>query len=115
MTPASICTTKREVSLNVRALRDRLLLRRIQEAETRIAGNASLEGSNRRGTSKTVHGQVLRIQRSYEDLAQAGVIDPTKVAHAAAVNASSIASLMMTEALIAEMPEKRRRLVQHPT
>jgi chaperonin GroEL len=55
-------------------------------------------------------------RRSYEDLAQAGVIDPTKVAHAAAVNASSIASLMlMTEALIAEMPEKRRRLVQHPT
>ena len=41
----------------------------------------------------------------YEDLVEAGVIDPTKVVRAALQNAASVASLMlMTEALVAERP-----------
>src|SRR5438477_688991 len=45
---------------------------------------------------------------SYEDLVAAGVIDPTKVTRSALQNASSIASLMLTtEAMIAEIPEKK--------
>src|SRR3954454_4837032 len=45
---------------------------------------------------------------SYEDLVAAGVIDPTKVTRPALQNASSIASLMLTtEAMIAEIPEKK--------
>ena len=37
----------------------------------------------------------------------AGVIDPTKVARTALVNASSIASLLLTtEAIVADKPEK---------
>jgi chaperonin GroEL len=44
----------------------------------------------------------------YEDLVAAGVIDPTKVTRTALQNASSIASLMLTtEAMIAEIPEKK--------
>jgi chaperonin GroEL len=44
----------------------------------------------------------------YEDLVSAGVIDPTKVTRTALQNASSIASLMLTtEAMIAEIPEKK--------
>jgi chaperonin GroEL len=44
----------------------------------------------------------------YEDLVAAGVIDPTKVTRSALQNASSIASLMLTtEAMIAEIPEKK--------
>jgi chaperonin GroEL len=44
----------------------------------------------------------------YEDLVQSGVIDPTKVTRTALQNASSIASLMLTtEAMIAEIPEKK--------
>jgi chaperonin GroEL len=44
----------------------------------------------------------------YEDLVQAGVIDPTKVTRTALQNAASIAALMLTtEALIAEIPEKK--------
>ena len=44
----------------------------------------------------------------YEDLVQAGVIDPTKVTRSALQNASSIASLMLTtEAMVAEIPEKK--------
>jgi len=44
----------------------------------------------------------------YEDLVTSGVIDPTKVTRTALQNASSIASLMLTtEAMIAEIPEKK--------
>jgi chaperonin GroEL len=44
----------------------------------------------------------------YEDLVKSGVIDPTKVTRTALQNASSIASLMLTtEAMIAEIPEKK--------
>jgi chaperonin GroEL len=44
----------------------------------------------------------------YEDLVAAGVIDPTKVTRSALQNAASIASLMLTtEAMIAEIPEKK--------
>jgi chaperonin GroEL len=45
----------------------------------------------------------------YEDLVVAGVIDPTKVTRTALQNASSIASLMLTtEAMVAEIPEKKQ-------
>jgi chaperonin GroEL len=45
---------------------------------------------------------------TYEDLVVAGVIDPTKVTRTALQNAASIASLMLTtEAMIAEIPEKK--------
>ncbi len=46
---------------------------------------------------------------TYEDLVDNGVIDPTKVTRSALQNASSIASLMLTtEAMIAEIPEKKQ-------
>jgi chaperonin GroEL len=45
---------------------------------------------------------------TYEDLVSTGVIDPTKVTRSALQNAASIASLMLTtEAMIAEIPEKK--------
>jgi chaperonin GroEL len=45
---------------------------------------------------------------TYEDLVLAGVIDPTKVTRTALQNAASIASLMLTtEAMVAEIPEKK--------
>lgn len=45
---------------------------------------------------------------AYEDLVAAGVIDPTKVTRTALQNAASIASLMLTtEAMVAEIPEKK--------
>ena len=44
----------------------------------------------------------------YEDLVEAGVIDPAKVTRTALQNASSIASLMLTpEAMVADIPEKK--------
>ncbi len=45
---------------------------------------------------------------AYEDLVDSGVIDPTKVTRTALQNAASIASLMLTtEAMVAEIPEKK--------
>jgi chaperonin GroEL len=45
----------------------------------------------------------------YENLTEAGVIDPTKVVRCAIQNASSIAALMLTtEAIVAELPEKKK-------
>jgi chaperonin GroEL len=46
---------------------------------------------------------------TYEDLVQAGVIDPAKVVRSALQNASSIASLLLTtEALVSEIPEEKK-------
>ncbi|RHY30188.1 hypothetical protein DYB32_004557, partial [Aphanomyces invadans] len=43
----------------------------------------------------------------YVDMVEAGIIDPTKVVRTGLVDASSVASLMMTaEALIADLPEE---------
>jgi chaperonin GroEL len=45
---------------------------------------------------------------TYEDLVVSGVIDPTNVTRTALQNAASIASLMLTtEAMVAEIPEKK--------
>ena len=57
---------------------------------------------------------------TYEDLFQAGVIDPTKVTRVALENAHSVASLLLiTEAVVSELPEKKERegerLEEHDT
>jgi chaperonin GroEL len=45
----------------------------------------------------------------YENLVQAGVIDPTKVVRSALQNSSSIAALLLTtEALVCEIPEEKK-------
>jgi chaperonin GroEL len=45
----------------------------------------------------------------YEDLLKAGVVDPTKVTRTALQNAASISGLLlMTEALVTELPEKEK-------
>ena len=45
----------------------------------------------------------------YVDMFKAGIIDPTKVARTALQNAASVASLLLTtEALITEIPEKKK-------
>jgi len=45
----------------------------------------------------------------YEDVVKAGVIDPTKVARTALLNAASVASLMLTsDALVADIPKEEK-------
>ena len=45
----------------------------------------------------------------YEDMVEAGIIDPAKVTRSALQNATSIAAMILTtEALITDLPEKER-------
>jgi len=88
-----------------------IVKRAITEPLRMIAENAGEEGA-------VVLGKVLEAKdqnygynafsNEYEDLVKAGVLDPTKVVRTALQNAGSIASLMLTtEALVAEIPEKK--------
>ncbi len=48
-------------------------------------------------------------KEQYVDMFEAGIIDPTKVARTALQNAASVASLLLTtEALVTEIPEKKK-------
>ncbi len=74
-----------------------------------IAVNAGLEGGVVAEKVKNLtsgHG-LNAATGEYEDLVQAGVIDPAKVTRSALQNAASIAALFLTtEAVVADKPEK---------
>jgi chaperonin GroEL len=86
-----------------------IILRALEEPLRQLAYNAGLEGSvvvnNVRTAAK---GRGLNVDTNeVEDLVKAGIIDPTMVTRSALQNAASIAkSILMTEAIVAEPPEK---------
>ena len=87
-----------------------IVRRAIEEPLRWIAENAGIEGSIVVQKVKEDRGAFgfNAATEVYEDLAEAGVIDPTKVVRAALQNAASVASLLLTtEALVAEKPEKK--------
>jgi chaperonin GroEL len=87
-----------------------IIKRALEEPLRQIAGNAGLEGA-------VVVGKVLEMKAeegynaltdAYENLVEAGVIDPTKVVRSALQNAVSIASLLLTtEATICEITDDK--------
>jgi chaperonin GroEL len=85
--------------------------RALQEPLRQIAENAGEEGAivlGRVNDSKDNNFGYNALTGEFEDLVKAGVLDPTKVVRTALQNAGSIASLMLTtEALVAELPEKK--------
>jgi chaperonin GroEL len=88
-----------------------IVKRACEEPLRQIVSNSGTEGAivvdKVRENSNNNHGYNAATD-TYEDLVAAGVIDPTKVTRSALQNASSIASLMLTtEAMIAEIPEKK--------
>ena len=87
-----------------------IIRRRLEEPLRQIAQNAGGEGSivvNKVREGKGAFG-FNAATGEYEDLVEAGVIDPTKVARTALQNAASVASLMLTtEAMIAERPKEK--------
>ena len=88
-----------------------ILRRALEEPMRWIAQNAGFEGAivvqNVRDATDSDEGFNAQSD-TYENLVKAGVIDPTKVVRTALQNAGSIASLLLTtEALIAEIPEKK--------
>ena len=86
-----------------------IMLRAIEEPMRWIATNAGHEGSIVVQRVKDMTGDEgfnAQTER-YENLVQAGVIDPTKVVRSALQHAASIASLLLTtEAVISQIPEK---------
>jgi chaperonin GroEL len=88
-----------------------IIRRATEEPVRQIAGNAGYEGAivieKIRAQGENNYG-FNAATGQYEDLVKAGVIDPTKVTRSALQHASSISSLMLTtEAMIAEVPEKK--------
>jgi chaperonin GroEL len=88
----------------------RVIRHALEEPLRQIAKNAGVDGSiaiEKVRAGKGAFGFNAATEE-YEDLVQAGVIDPTKVGRYALQNAASVASLMLTtEAMIAERPEKK--------
>ena len=87
------------------------ILRRALEAPTRqIAENSSVDGGvvvNQMRAGKGSMG-FDAARKEYVDLVEAGIIDPTKVVRIALENAVSVASLLLlTEATLTEVPEKK--------
>jgi chaperonin GroEL len=88
-----------------------IVKRACEEPVRQIVGNAGYEGAivieKIRGNADPNFG-FNAATAQYEDLVKSGVIDPTKVTRSALQNASSIAALMLTtEAMVAEIPEKK--------
>src|SRR6188768_19252 len=94
-----------------------IVTRAIEEPMRWIATNAGLEGSivvQKVREMKDEEG-FNALTDTYENLVQAGVIDPTKVVRSALQNSSSIASLLLTtEALISEIPEEKKEAPAMP-
>ncbi|HTL99801.1 MAG TPA: chaperonin GroEL, partial [Candidatus Omnitrophota bacterium] len=87
-----------------------IVRRAMEEPLRQIVNNAGLEGSiiveKVKGEKKAVGFNAAT--EKYEDLFEAGVVDPTKVTRSALQNASSVAGLLLTtEALVTEIPEKK--------
>src|SRR3954468_12861739 len=94
-----------------------IVSRAIEEPMRWIATNAGHEGSivvQKVREMKDEEG-FNALTDTYENLVQAGVIDPTKVVRSALQNSSSIASLLLTtEALVSEIPEDKKDAPQMP-
>ena len=90
----------------------KILLRSLEEPIRQIVNNTGLEGSvivQRVKESKGHFGFNAASEKYEDDMMKAGIIDPTKVARTALENASSVAGLLlMTEAVISEIPEEEK-------
>jgi len=87
-----------------------IIRRALEEPLRQIAANAGHEGAVVVGKVrelKTEEG-FNALNEEFENLVEAGVIDPTKVVRSALQNAASIASLLLTtEAVICEIAEEK--------
>ncbi len=89
-----------------------IVRRALEEPMRIIASNAGVEGSivvEKVRTSKEKNFGYNAQTDVYEDLVDAGVIDPTKVTRTALQNAASVASLLLTtECVVVERKEEEK-------
>lgn len=95
-----------------------IMKRALEEPIRQIVANAGVEGAVivqkvREGGKN--YGFDAAAEKFEEDMIKAGIIDPTKVARTALENASSVAGLLlMTEAVVSEIPEKEEPMPGGP-
>ncbi|MCG6986623.1 MAG: chaperonin GroEL [Gemmatimonadetes bacterium] len=89
-----------------------ILVRALEHPIRQISTNAGVEGSivvEKVRSKKDVNFGYNALTDVYEDMVEAGVIDPTKVVRTALQNAASIAGLLLTtEAVVVEKPEEEK-------
>jgi len=89
-----------------------ILSRALEHPIRQIAYNAGAEGSivvDKVRSKKDAGFGYNALTDTYEDLVEAGVIDPTKVVRSALQNAASIAGLLLTtEAVVVEKPQDEK-------
>jgi chaperonin GroEL len=87
-----------------------IVLRALEEPVRQIAKNAGKEGSvivERLKGEKPEFGYNARDDK-WENMVEAGIIDPTKVTRSALQNAASVAALLLTtEAVVSDIPEPK--------
>jgi chaperonin GroEL len=89
----------------------RIIRRALEEPLRRIAENAGLDGAVIVGKVEEMKGAkgFNAATGEFEDLAAAGIIDPTKVVRTALQNAASIAGLLLTtDAAVTEAPQPKK-------
>ncbi|GAB6949379.1 chaperonin GroEL [Hoylesella timonensis 4401737 = DSM 22865 = JCM 15640] len=95
----------------------KIVERAIEEPLRQIVANAGGEGAvvvDKVRESKGDYGYNARTE-TYEDLRQAGIVDPAKVARVALENAASIAGMFLTtECLIVDKPEEKPAMPAAP-
>jgi chaperonin GroEL len=88
-----------------------IVRRALQEPLRRIAENAGTEGGMVAREVEQFKGNkgFNAVSGEFEDLAAAGIIDPTKVVRTALQNAASISGLLLTtDAAVTDAPEKKK-------
>lgn len=94
------------------------ILRKALEAPAKmIAENAGKDGSVVAEEIKKLSGNFgyNAYLDKYEDLVEAGIVDPTKVTRCALENAASVAALFITtEAIVTDLPEKKGEVDHAP-
>jgi len=95
-----------------------IIRRALEEPIRMIAANAGYEGAvvvDKVCQNNDVEFGFNADTETYENLVNAGVIDPTKVTRSALQNASSIAALLLTtEALICDIKEEEKAPAMPP-
>jgi chaperonin GroEL len=95
-----------------------IIKRALEEPLRMIAQNAGHEGSivvEKVKENGNLNFGFNAATETYEDLIKAGVIDPLKVSRTALQNAASVAGLMLTtEAVVSELPEKKKAAAAPP-
>ncbi len=95
-----------------------IVRRALEEPVRQIAANAGLDPTTvverileKKQVSYGLNARTL----NFEDLMKAGVVDPMKVTRVALQNAASVASLLVTtEAVLIELPEKKKKKKRTP-